>query len=261
MTNLHSFESRLKTIEQLIKKLDQTKLSAEELAELVENAREIYDRSVILQYKSYEEKVFGQHPVTKEETPVSEQIVEEVLVEEPHVEPMTETAPEEEMVEETAPTAFDFSLFDEPVAEVEAHFSEEPEMEEHVSITQTSSDEGGIHEEKIIMVQETISVNNDAVSALASQFARDMSQVESGYNAPRLETLVGTFGLNERLQFINELFHGSSEEFAEAIKELDSLSGLDEARQKVAHIAIRNQWDKESETVADFLNKMKRRYA
>lgn len=272
MTNLHTFESRLKAIEQLVNKLSRTKLNEQEVAELVEHARELYDRSVILQYKAYEEKVFG-IVTEKVELPV-DNIVEPVKLEEEDVqeEEVLIELKEDQLLEEESisvmepePAAFDFSLFDEPVDDTESQdLVESPSdrvVEEHVSVTHSESHVGEVREENVVVVKETVSVSNDAVSALANHFAREMAQVESGYNAPRLETLIGSFGLNERLQYINELFHGSSEEFADAVKELDSLSNLDEARHKVAFMAIRNEWDKDSETVADFLNKMKRRYA
>ena len=76
-----------------------------------------------------------------------------------------------------------------------------------------------------------------------------------------METLIGSFTLNERLQFINELFEGSSDSFSSAVKKLDVLDGLDTARNVVAEFALSNDWDLESEIVEDFLVKICRRYA
>ena len=76
-----------------------------------------------------------------------------------------------------------------------------------------------------------------------------------------LDTLVGSFTLNERLQFINELFDGSSDSFSTAVKKLDSQSNLISAREQVAEFATNNSWDLESEIVEDFLVKICRRYA
>jgi hypothetical protein len=81
------------------------------------------------------------------------------------------------------------------------------------------------------------------------------------YSIVPLETLIGSFTLNERLQFINELFEGSSDSFSSAVKKLDALDGLDAARNVVADFASLNSWDLESEIVEDFLVKICRRYA
>jgi hypothetical protein len=253
MSNLHSIETRLKAIQQLIGKLNQDSLSSDELEELVGYTRELYERSVILQYKAYEEKVFGQReipaPIEVEVAPVVDPI--------PADEPVAE-AEEERVTEEETQPAFDFSLFDEPISEV----SEETpatETEEHISVTHSSNDDHGVREERVVVEQVKVSVNEGEASSVAAQFAREMAEI-SGFSAP-LSSLVGAFGLNERLQFINELFRGSSEEFAEAIKELDSLGSADEARHTAARYALRNNWQLDSETVHDFLGKLKRRYA
>jgi hypothetical protein len=85
--------------------------------------------------------------------------------------------------------------------------------------------------------------------------------IRINYSIVPLETLIGSFTLNERLQFINELFEGSSDLFSTAVKKLDSLDGLDSARVVVGEFASANNWDLESEIVEDFLVKICRRYA
>ncbi len=85
--------------------------------------------------------------------------------------------------------------------------------------------------------------------------------IRINYSIVPLETLIGSFTLNERLQFINELFEGSSDSFSTAVKKLDTLEGLDSARTVVGEFASINNWDLESEIVEDFLVKICRRYA
>ena len=76
-----------------------------------------------------------------------------------------------------------------------------------------------------------------------------------------LETLIGSFTLNERLQFINELFDGSSDLFSSSIKRLDSQADKGSARALVAEFAIANAWDMDGEVVEDFMLKICSRYA
>lgn len=264
MANLHSFENKLENVQNLIAKLKNGSLTSEELELLVESTRDMYERSVILQYKSFEEKVFG---VSEEVVDVPQQV--DVVADEQS----EETEQEEEMAAEEAAVenpAFDFSLFDEPaplqpIEENEVHAEvetpSEPEMEEHVSVSHVVTEEEGVKEETVVVEQSFVTFGGGEASALAGHLARLLDQSEKGFNMPPLDTLVGSFGLNERLQFINELFNGSSEEFAEAIKALDASTGFDEALNKAATFGLRNQWDRESETVLDFVNKLKRRYA
>jgi hypothetical protein len=57
------------------------------------------------------------------------------------------------------------------------------------------------------------------------------------------------------------LFDGSSEGFSEAIKTIDHSLDLNQAIDAITGYANQHQWDLESETVEDFIVKVKRRYA
>lgn len=102
-------------------------------------------------------------------------------------------------------------------------------------------------------------------SSVDSETENKLKSIEKSlrinYSIVPLETLIGSFTLNERLQFINELFEGSSDSFSTAVKKLDALDGLDSARSVVADYASSNSWDLDSEIVEDFLVKICRRYA
>jgi len=76
-----------------------------------------------------------------------------------------------------------------------------------------------------------------------------------------LDTLIGSFSLNEKLTLINELFDGSSDEFSSSIKRLDSQVNLESAHSILADMAERHSWDLESETTEELIFKICRRYA
>ena len=73
--------------------------------------------------------------------------------------------------------------------------------------------------------------------------------------------IIGSFSLNEKLTLINELFDGSSDEFSSSIKRLDSQLNLESAHSILADIAVRHNWDLESETTEELIFKICRRYA
>ena len=87
------------------------------------------------------------------------------------------------------------------------------------------------------------------------------NSIGSQIGGQKLETLSGAFGINQRLQYINELFDGSGEAFSDAIKALDTQKNLDAASDKVEELAFKNSWNPEEETVLEFLAIIKRRYA
>ena len=199
---------------------------------LVAQAQELYELSVVLRYKAYEDKVLSVGEV-REETKSAIEIAPEAIDFQANNEMVSPTV--QEVREEVQPS-IEFSLFDEELSV----FPEEPTEE-------LSTD----REEK------TPGDQDDFIRRFA---AMDMS-LQSQINVSRLETLVGSFGLNERLQFINELFDGSSEAFSEAIKSIDSQTDEHKALQKASALASQFNWDNASETVEEFVLKIKRRYA
>lgn len=107
---------------------------------------------------------------------------------------------------------------------------------------------------------EEVSIDEKAIASFMHKFKEIEQQIASQFGISKLETLVGSFGLNERLQYINELFDGSSEAFSEAVKILDNQHSSQNAFLKVAEIGTQNNWDIQSETVEEFMQKIKRRY-
>ena len=66
-----------------------------------------------------------------------------------------------------------------------------------------------------------------------------------------------TVGINDRFQYIRELFDGSSDKYTEAVSSLDSMSNINEA---VAYLQHNFKW-KKNETSLKFVNLIKRRFA
>lgn len=272
MANLSTIEARLKAIEEAFSKLNHGKLTREELEELVVNTQELHERAIILRYKAFEEKIFGERPV--EIAPA----IETPVLEEPVAEPIQETPSysipeleieldeeEEEVVEETIEEieeqpAFDFSLFDDSAEQIKEEVLEENTFE-HLSVSSTESTEDGVHEEHITMEQVIVTPTEPSNQKFYARFSKDNTDLAPQIGMTTLSTLIGSFGLNERLQYINELFDGSSEAFSEAIKVLDNLSSRDEMLIRASAYANNHNWDLESETVEEFVLKLKRRYA
>ena len=94
---------------------------------------------------------------------------------------------------------------------------------------------------------------------------RVAAQIKSKMNSQlgyyTISSLIGSFGLNERLLYINELFDGSSESFSDAIKQLDAKTNLSDATIFTTELVNKFNWDIESETVEEFFQKLCRRYA
>ena len=261
MKNLETYKKQLKEIEALIDKLEKGQLSLDELVSLEKLTGELHAKSIILKYKAFESHVHGETPKVEESQPVEKEVVEEK--------------------QEEAP-ALEFAIFDdiaddEPVAEEEpAPFEIKPEVVEPepqiVEPIESKTEEPVVEEKpEPIVVHLDDPEDSTPIEEKTETPAADLSFWEkiniednslgSQFADAKLDTLVGAFGLNQKLRYINDLFDGSSELFSDAIKILDSQADLDAARAKVGELASEHSWDSEEESVAEFLSFVNRRYA
>ncbi|MDP5099588.1 MAG: hypothetical protein NWQ27_06315 [Crocinitomicaceae bacterium] len=254
MENLESYKKRIKAIEEFSGRLESGELSIDELVQLETLTRELYERTVILKYKAFENKV--------------NRIVESPLNLEDELD-FVENIGENE-IEESEPT-IDFSIFDspeiieEPAAEVQIEIEEEIE-EELIENKISNAVEEVVPEvtrQKETNVEAPIIENQSSVQGQSfwEQLNMNGNSISTQFEGAKIDTLVGAFGLNEKLRFINDLFDGSSESFSEAIKVLDTQANLDSAKIKSSELALKHGWDAEEESVVDFLMMVNRRYA
>ncbi len=266
-----------------VEKLESGHLSPEDMELLVEDAKELYERMVILRYKIYETNVLGvKEPVISasiRQTEIETPIDLFGSIDEPTPAPAFEVTfangePTDSALneEETTPNEDLFEEEDQEVLadEVQEEESFEEESFEEESIAEDSIEEDSIEEESIeeeLIEGETIV--EAAPSSWSPEFSGDqpiwMAEMEANIRDNRsvfpLESLIGAFTLNEKLQFINELFDGSSDEFSSNVKQLDQLASIDAARNMIAELANTFSWDTESEIVEDFIYKICRRFA
>lgn len=246
----------VKSISDNLEKLEAGELSLSELEAHVQLIRELYERTIVLRYKAFESEVGS----------TSEPKKEAVIVETPTMKsPFIEIVAEDEFVEEAEEDtpSIDFSLFDTDKEEEtqfiqpEVHSEIQPKVTETVTIGEQP--EVQIEEKETPVVEPVLSSGTNS-SEFMQKFSVVAKEANGQFGFSKLDTLVGSFGLNERLQYINELFDGSSETFSDAIKALDSLNSIDDAKQKTAQFAASNNWDLESDTVVEFIQKLCRRY-
>ena len=266
-------------IENGLKKITKGNITLIELEETVASSRELYERLLIVRYKVYENSILAD-----EESEEHEDVDNETEVKKEE-----ETIPKEnqdrEIIfeEETNGIAEDsiirFDLFATPEIESEVEEDEVlPEVEKEIeqSIEEDVLPEIEIKEEELVeenldSEEEIENTANDSAET-SKEIAEDASSlfpklmkieksITQNYQVMTLETLIGSFTLNERLQFINELFDGSSDLFSSAIKRLDALDNRDSARSVIAEYATENNWDLDGEVVEDFMLKICSRYA
>jgi len=282
--------------------LENGHLTQVEMELLVEDAKELYERLIVLRYKIYELNVLGPQEVSE---PVVSAHIDPVLeaVEQASFD-LFEMNEEEAPVEVVAPV-MDFqmeepeiplaeaSLFDvvmeTPEISAESQIEESmedlvhkdavvEESEMEVTVVELEEEEVFIEEEEVALEETHIDEEPAITTESSANFLDDIQhpestsinsawilQIEQTIRSDRsvfpLETLIGSFSLNEKLQFINELFDGSSDAFSTATKKLDAFETMAQAREQLSEFSSTYNWDLESEIVEDFIFKICRRYA
>jgi hypothetical protein len=291
MSKFDTKEDLLATMQLLMDRLTLGTLTMENMEELVATSREFYERTLILRYKSYEQEVFGSG------LSIDNQI-QEYNTPTPKVEVSSTSSVEvESHQDKAAPFDLSFSLFDqleqeeylleEIVVENESLItSNETSHEAHPTetfVTETKSviieeyeNESTLTEEIIEEVLQSQTIDEEIITppvqevpttttastqkdAFDKMIERDNS-LGSQIMGTRLDTLNGAFGLNEKLQLINELFDGSSELFYQSVQIFDALPDFEQAKVVLKNYSTEFAWDFENPLVIEFVQKIARRY-
>lgn len=259
---LQSITSRLK---ELGDELSSSKLTQEELGEFETLSRKLYEITVILNYKAKEE-VFRNNSKKKEAStePKKEPERQNVYEKKENDAPVIKNR-------EEAPATGSHGL-------VEFDFSGEPKSSEEsaVSVPEINTKETEVPQNTVIEEQKVVAEEIPSQEQISEQ-EMTMSQgdvtffynhftvtyneaLKDKLNNSKIDSIKNAIGLNEKLQFIGELFGGNSDLFNQTVEELDQLEDNEVALKKLSQIAAQKRWDKEAELVDQFANLVNRRY-
>ncbi|MCX6191033.1 MAG: hypothetical protein NT109_01995 [Flavobacteriia bacterium] len=266
-----------------VKALEEGDVNIDNLDFLITQSNLLNERLIILRYKVYEEKQI------KESVVLDMQINPVATTKEEDLNSTSINKETQKQVPEQQP--FDFSLFSEEEEEliapedtktIEEHYSETTIIEEEQGITEeiTIKEHAATIEEgdsiMVINKEETTtisySIDSDSISKnnsvatdhpLILQFRSIDKNLRSERVILPIESLIGSFTLTEKLQFINTLFGGSSEAFGTATKKLNEQLNMAGAILYLVEIAETNSWNfvKSLEIIEEFVLKLCRRYA
>ena len=313
-------KSLVNKLEQGITKIENGAISSIEMDELVQSAREVHERLLVVRYKLYEQQVFPERihtPIdlvlesfsneknTEIEKPIDfnlDQTEEDVVLEVSSDEDMAAEAPivdytlnPRELVIDTVvekPIESD-PMFEMPLEQDE---TKSPEAEsELIEITPIELETSSNEEEELVesasefteeIPTEEPPTEQEEVPELplsSTEFNLSKVDAETGHSLnltgktlefknlenaivaksqiEKLETLIGSFTLNDKLLFINSLFDGSSDAFAKAVKSLDLTPTMSEARIMLSNFADEFHWEMDNDVVEDFVHRICQRHA
>jgi hypothetical protein len=143
----------------------------------------------------------------------------------------------------------------------------EEKIEEQI-LTETHLQNVQLHEEPVqkelqLEDEELVDIHN---KRLGDSFLKeksvndirsdDMSKLEHKLSNRPVSSIQSAIGINDRFQFIRELFEGSADNFVKAVTDLDSMKDMKEA---VDYLQTNFKW-KKNESSLKFVNLIKRRF-
>ena len=228
------------------------------------------------------DQLTGDETIVVEERP-AEEPEEEITI--PEIEELSETTLLEEKVEEPLSTEVEVSQEEEPlstepeekeelivetmVTEPEVkEVSEEPKEEQEETPPAQEPDTSDDSEEKETVSADIITNLNpedeeedDEDAILNTRFENPLVGSIAEQHAEAPEGMMSAISLNHRYMFINELFDGDNELFAEAIQRIDNSQSFDESVEMlVQNYAHEFHWDMNSDEVKELLKIIFRRF-
>jgi len=312
-------KSLLKKLEEGIKKLENGSISSLEMDELVQTAREVQEKLLVVRFKLYEQQIFPERihtPVdlvldslssentteiekpidlnleeTEGEEATGTDIAEDLIVDEEIEQPVEYKPNPRELIidtvvqkpietqgvvelsfEDEAQDSVDEKIASSEDEEDQAPSKNDEQMEESTDelieepSSETQMDEDSQQSEESastldLTKEEPAEATNYVTSAKEMEFKSLEKVIAAKTSLEKLETLIGSFTLNDKLLFINSLFDGSSDAFAKAVKSLEATSTMSEARGILITYAEDLHWEMDNEVVEDFVERICQRHA
>ena len=193
------------------------------------------------------------------EDEIIEESVREVTKVEAETKNVVEEKPEQEIKEESE------KLEEDTREEVETELEniEEPklifELEEELDDTAEIADDNEVEPENEKIVDNANIRLGDSFlqgKSVNDLVDRESNKLDSTLSNRPIESIKTAIGINDRFQYIRELFDGKAEVFTNAVTELDTKNNIKEA---VEYLQQNFEW-KKNETSLKFVNLVKRRF-
>jgi hypothetical protein len=122
---------------------------------------------------------------------------------------------------------------------------------------------GGVQQELQLEEEEPVDIHNKRLGDSFSKeksvndlMSDDFSNLEHKLSNRPVTSIQSSIGINDRFQFIRELFEGSADNFVKTVADLDSMNDIKEA---VNYLQSNFKW-KKNETSLKFVSLIKRRF-
>lgn len=221
---------------------------AKTLDKAIATAHELLEKLYILRYKSYEAGIFKETPNEIPEFDLAALSVEEEQINQiEQIEPIIPTASEQ---------LFDLPSNEDAGEQIITH-EDQPELLPINDIVPTAEEELPIAIEPVIQAEIPL----EPLVASTPLALDGLISISHGKHE-KIDKFNGNYSLKEKITFINELFNGSSESFASAVKQIDSHASMDALMPTLNYLSATHTWSNANqEALSKFIEKVVAKYA
>ncbi len=250
-----------KKLEALTRTVESGELNVEQINEMAELSRQLYERAIVLQFKAFEKMVGDKtdegipadapppdespKEFTRTTAPLPEREKRLYKQAEPKV---------EEDVKEPMTAAQETEA--EPVAEPGPVDDPAPEVERMAF----RLDDGALSPKQISLI-DSIEEIKKMEHSINDTYKDQPVSLGDAFNRKPIAKLKAAITINQKFKFIAELFQGDAEAFGRSIEKLDASHSFIEADDYIQNsLRDRYEWEMKSPTVKTFLSLVERRF-
>lgn len=255
-------------LQEKLAKLESGDLELNELESLVEDARELYERLLIVKYKAYEN--YGEPKAAEqEEEPVIEKSSEpeEIEKEEEKEESIDFSAMAEEPEDDEQPS-FDFSAINEEEKENEPvmipsedikSFSDSDSSEDDTFPLSSGTKDQPSDTYQDSHVEKHEEEDENSLNQKLQGTEDDLSLRKKLQSTP-VSDLKSEISIAKKFEYITFMFEGKNEKYEEALAVLNNCTDGEDAKDKLNEYSTTYNWDLENKSIIKFVELVERRY-
>ena len=243
--NTENLSKALKDLDALVKRFETMGINQIELDLALAKTRLIYDYLLHIELsKSKSEKIGSEPAIIKSDKKEVEQVFE---TKESITEQITQKI-------EDSPLLEPIMELEEETINIEKVQSETDATSSRITVTKQEIKKEIIKIAENDILAEKFKRTEPLINEILARGKRDLSSLHQSKPVKNIESSIG---INERFEFIKELFNGDTATYLKTIKILDNSSNFNEAFNYIHQTFL---WDYESETVHKILDLVRRRY-
>jgi hypothetical protein len=152
---------------------------------------------------------------------------------------------------------FSFNMVSETIPKVEVE--KEPEIIKEIIPEVKNDNEEDLSKANSEIIQDKIT-QPTATKESSNTLLDGKQTLADKLNATKISSISDVMGIQEKFQYLNELFEGDHVQFSDSLTRLDNAPDEDQAKNLLGSLTANYQWDLENKVVQNFIQLVERKH-